>query len=83
MDRLQGGILRLRLTSQEAGSSNVQLIASGVNVPLPAPFSANELLDQDTRVKVQLFSDASPTCWSAEYTSARKNLTGVFRAVEP
>jgi len=77
------GVQRITLRPGAAGRSQVQVKAKGVNVPMPAPFSATEFFDQDPEVTVQLSNSDTAACWTSTFTAAKMNTVDRFKAVWP
>lgn len=74
------GVTRVSLRAAAEGKARAEVRARGVALPMPEAHSASELFDQDTRVTVQLFSSAGPTCWTSEFTTAKRNTAAAFSA---
>ena len=68
---------------KDVNKAKALLKAKGVNVPMPAPFSGTEFFDQDTTVTAQLFNSDTGTCWTTEFTAAKKNKVDRFKAKSP
>jgi hypothetical protein len=79
----QDGATKISLKTGDAGRSSVQFAAKGLGLALPAPASANEMFDQDTRVVVQLLNDESSLCFTSEFESASRNTPESFKASAP
>jgi hypothetical protein len=79
----EGGVQKAQLKTGDAGKSKAQVKAKGLNLTLPAPVSGTEFFDQDPRVTVQLVNDETPTCWTSEFTTAKKNTSEQFKAKSP
>jgi len=77
------GVTRATIGAGDAGKAKAQVAAKGAALQMPAAFSAAEMFDQDTRVTVQLFTSAGPTCWTSEFTTTKKNTTAAFQAKLP
>lgn len=74
-----GGITKIKLKAGAAGKSKVLVKAKGAAIPLPAPISGTEFFDQDTTVRVQLFSSAG-ACWDSTFTApASSNSSDQFK----
>jgi hypothetical protein len=76
------GVMKAKLKTGAAGKSKAQVRAKGMNIPMPTPFGS-EFFDQETKVIVQLVNDQNSTCWSTEFTSAKKNTASQFKATLP
>jgi hypothetical protein len=67
------GVNKVRIQTGADGDASVQIKATGQNLPLPAPFSESKFFDENPRVTIQLFNDATPTCWTSEFTGVGGN----------
>lgn len=61
------GIQRLDLKGNATGGSILKMIARGVDLPLPIPFSGSAYFDQDPAIVVQLVN-GDGTCWSTDFS---------------
>jgi hypothetical protein len=61
----------------------LKLRVAGSNTPMPDPATGTAFFHQSSRLTVQLFHDASCTCWSSEYTDALTNDVESFAAKVP
>ncbi len=77
------GALKVKLQTGAIAKSKAIVIAKGANIPMPVPVGAGEFFDQDPRVTVQLVNDATPTCFSSEFTLSQKNEGLIFKAKLP
>jgi|GEM_PF-2031360 len=76
----EDGVIKARLKPGVQGKSWAGVSAKGANIPMPTPLSGTEMFDLDGRVTVQLFNDATSTCWNSQFTTARKNTQVMFQA---
>jgi hypothetical protein len=79
----ENGVQKVQLKTGDAGKSKAQVKAKGAAIPMPQPFSGTEFFDQDTEVIVQLVNDQTATCWTSEFTTAKKNEVDQFKAKAP
>jgi len=79
----EDGVIKAAFKTGAAGKTKVQLVAKGVNLPMPTPFSATNFFDQDTTVTVQMVNDETTTCWTKSYATASKNDNDDFKAKAP
>jgi cysteine-rich repeat protein len=79
----QDGVTKAQLKTGPAGKTKVQLSAKGTSLPAITPFSGTELYDKDPKVTVQLLNSATSTCWSTDFTNAKKNTATSFSAKAP
>ncbi len=79
----EDGVGKLQLRIAPSGRSLVQVIAKGTNLPLPPAVSATELFALDSTVTFQLLNDATSTCWTSQFTTARRNQPDRFIARTP
>jgi probable HAF family extracellular repeat protein len=79
----EDGITSLKLQSGLRGRAKLKMTVAGVDTPMPAPTSPTAFFHQDGRVTVQLFNDASCTCWSSEYSDVLENDGDSFSARVP
>ena len=77
----QNGATKIALKAGTEGRSTLQFAAKGL--ALPAPVSASELFDQDSRVIVQLVNDETGLCFTSEFPAAKANTTESFKASVP
>ncbi len=72
-DLTASGLQKAMLKPGSDGKAGVTLVAKGADAPLPMlPLAKNQT------VTVQLISDEA--CWSANFSDAKKNDTGLFKA---
>ena len=76
---LQDGIRVVKLKSGAAGKPLVQLKLKGASLPMPTPVSGTQFFEQDSAVTVQLLA-SNGNCWTAEFTTAKKNAVDEFKA---
>ena len=62
--------------------SGFMMKGSGGNLTLPTAFSGSEFFDVDTSLTVQALNSIG-TCWSTDFTTAKKNTATKFKAVAP
>ena len=79
----ENGATKVQLRTGAAGKSKASFAAKGLNIPMPTPFSATKLFNQDAGVIVQLVNDETATCWTSEFTAATKNDDSSFKAKAP
>jgi probable HAF family extracellular repeat protein len=79
----ESSVSKAQIKTGDAGKTKVQIRAKGPSILLSPPFDENEFFDQGTRVTVQLFNDATSTCWTSEFTTATKNDSTKFKAKTP
>jgi hypothetical protein len=79
----EDGVVKAAFKTGTAGKTKVQLVAKGVNLPMPAPLSATQFFDQDTAVTVQMVNDETAACWTKSYATASKNDGDDFKAKAP
>jgi hypothetical protein len=73
------GVTQLLLKEGPNDNAKFLLKGKGINLALAAPFSDDELLDQDPSVTVQLVNTAG-SCWQATFTvPADSNEPGRFK----
>jgi hypothetical protein len=73
------GVRMLLLKEGQNDRAKLLLKGKGPNLALPAPFSGQEILDQDPSVTVQLVNTAG-FCWEATYAApAQSNHPDLFR----
>lgn len=65
----EAGIKRVLLRAGPDGKAEVIFQAKRDGVPMPAPFSASEIFDQDNEVTVQLISSDGEACFSDSYVA--------------
>jgi hypothetical protein len=78
------GVSQLKLKPGAAGTTKVQLIARGVNVPIPVPVGGGRYFEQDPSVIVML-ANSDGLCWSSALSAAAttKNDGTQFTAKAP
>ena len=76
------GVQKIRLKHKK-WDTKARFKIGGVNTPLPAPFSATSLFDQDSEVTIQLQNDVGG-CWSTRYRASDTILhdAGRFKAMD-
>jgi hypothetical protein len=79
-DGLEDGVGGAQIKTGIGGKSKAQVKAKGANVPTPAPVSGTKFFTQDPRVTVQLMNDATPTCWTTEFTESKRNDPAQYKA---
>lgn len=62
------GVRSLTIRQGVEGRAGISLSARGVNLVMPVPASPTKLLDQDTRVTVQLIRNDVGLCWQSIHT---------------
>jgi probable HAF family extracellular repeat protein len=75
------GVYKLFVRPGEAMTSSLQLRSHGANLPLPVPYSDQAYFPEG--IIVQLFNDATPTCWSSQFDSAMRNDAEHYKAKAP
>jgi len=77
------GVKTVQLKSGPFGKAKAAVMAVGVNIPMPPPFSGTNLREQDPEVVVQLINDLG-FCWSTTFTApAIKNEAERFKDKTP
>jgi hypothetical protein len=79
----EDGVVKAIFKTGVAGKTKVSVVAKGVNLPMPVPYSATEFFDQDAAVTVQMVNDETSTCWTKSYGTASKNDSDDFKAKAP
>lgn len=78
------GVNGVQLKPGAEGKGKVQLKAKGANLPTPPPVAADKYFNVDSKLTVQLIADGDvSTCWTADFTSAKKNDGSQFKASAP
>jgi len=80
---LEDGVIKAQLKAGDADKTKVQVKAKGDNLSLPAPASGSQYFNQDTTVTIQLVQSDGPTCWSTDFSTAKKNDVDLFKARTP
>jgi len=80
---LEDGVIKAQLKAGDADKTKVQVKAKGDNLSLPAPASGSQYFNQDTTVTIQLVQSDGPTCWSTDFSTAKKNDVDLFKAKTP
>jgi hypothetical protein len=75
--------LAVKTSNATANSSKLSLKAKGAVIPMPAPASAEKFFNMDSRVVVQLHTEAYSGCWSSEFSAAGTNTPAKFAAKTP
>lgn len=81
----QSGVHKAQMKAGSAGRSSVKVTAKSATVPMPTAVSPLALFWQDPSVVVQLRNDATPACWTSEFTPAvtKVNKRLQFKAKSP
>jgi cysteine-rich repeat protein len=62
------GVKKVQLKAGPLGKAKVSLQATGLNIPMPTPFSLTQQREQDPEVVVQLINDLG-FCWSTTFVA--------------
>lgn len=77
------GVRKVQIKAGDAGKTKLLLKAGGSTLNWPTPVAGDKFFNADGKVTVQLVNSATPTCWTTDFASAKKNAGDQFKAKAP